>query len=260
MKKSNQTTFQSHPWHGISPGPESPEIVNAYIEIVPTDAVKYELDKESGILKVDRPQRFSSQCPTLYGFIPQTYCGDQVAKRCAERTGYKDIHGDGDPIDICVLTEKVVSNGNLLVHAVPIGGFRMVDGNEADDKIIAVLESDLVYGELQYIAQLPRPLLDRLKHYFLTYKQIPGEGKRSVEIAEVYDRPEALEVIRRSMRDYDKLFTEPVVSKPSRKAAPATAPRRKSPAVKAPAGRSASGKGASGKGASGKGASGKGSK
>ncbi|NPC73638.1 inorganic pyrophosphatase [Corallococcus sp. AB004] len=232
MKKSTQTQSQAHPWHGISPGPEAPEVVTAYIEIVPTDAVKYEMDKESGILMLDRPQRFSSQCPTLYGFIPRTYCGEQVAKRCAERTGHKDIHGDGDPIDICVLTEKVVSNGNLLVHAVPVGGFRMVDGNEADDKIIAVLESDLVYGELQYIAQLPRPLLDRLKHYFLTYKQIPGEGKRSVEIAEVYDRQEAMEVIRRSMRDYDKLFVEPE-AKPAKKSAPAA--RRKTSVAKAAA-------------------------
>ncbi|QSQ13709.1 inorganic pyrophosphatase [Myxococcus landrumensis] len=209
MKKpAPQKSFASHPWHGITPGDNSPETVTAYIEIVPTDAVKYELDKESGILMLDRPQRFSSQCPTLYGFIPQTYCDELVAKRCAERTGLRDVKGDGDPIDICVLTEKVVSNGNLLVRAVPVGGFRMVDGNEADDKIIAVLESDLVYGELQHIAQLPRPLLDRLKHYFLTYKQIPGEGKRSVEIAEVYDRPEALEVIRRSMKDYDRVFRQ----------------------------------------------------
>ncbi|RKH42058.1 inorganic pyrophosphatase [Corallococcus sp. AB049A] len=235
MKKSTQTPSQAHPWHGISPGPEAPEVVTAYIEIVPTDAVKYEMDKESGILMLDRPQRFSSQCPTLYGFIPRTYCGEQVAKRCAERTGVKDIHGDGDPIDICVLTEKVVSNGNLLVHAVPVGGFRMIDGNEADDKIIAVLESDLVYGELQYIAQLPRPLLDRLKHYFLTYKQIPGEGKRSVEIAEVYDRQEAMEVIRRSMRDYDKLFVEPE-AKPAKKSAARKAPASKS-AAKGPTGR-----------------------
>ncbi|MCP3098952.1 inorganic pyrophosphatase [Myxococcus sp. K15C18031901] len=210
MKKTAPlTTFTAHPWHGVTPGAEAPEVITAYIEIVPTDAVKYELDKESGILMLDRPQRFSSQCPSLYGFIPRTYCDELVAKRCAERTGLKDIRGDGDPIDVCVLTEKVVSNGNLLVHAVPVGGFRMVDGNEADDKIIAVLESDLVYGELQHIAQLPRPLLDRLKHYFLTYKQIPGEGKRSVEIAEVYDRPEALEVIRRSMKDYDRVFGQP---------------------------------------------------
>ncbi|QDE85144.1 MULTISPECIES: inorganic pyrophosphatase [Myxococcus] len=206
MKKPIQTTSQAHPWHGITPGEDAPEIVTAYIEIVPTDAVKYELDKESGILKLDRPQRFSSQCPTLYGFIPQTYCDELVAKRCAERTGLKDIKGDGDPIDICVLTEKVISSGNLLVRAIPIGGFRMVDGDEADDKIIAVLESDLVYGELQHLAQLPRALLDRLKHYFLTYKQIPGEGKRSVEIAEVYDQPEALEVIKRSMKDYERIY------------------------------------------------------
>jgi inorganic pyrophosphatase len=220
MKKPVQSTSQAHPWHGITPGSEAPAVVTAYIEIVPTDAVKYELDKESGILKLDRPQRFSSQCPTLYGFIPRTYCDELVAKRCAERTGLKEIRGDGDPIDICVLTEKVISNGNLLVHAVPIGGFRMVDGNEADDKIIAVLESDLVYGEIQHIAQLPRPLLDRLKHYFLTYKQIPGEGKRSVEIAEVYDRSEALEVIKRSMKDYDRVYGDAVKS-PAAKKAPA---------------------------------------
>ncbi|WP_233576594.1 inorganic pyrophosphatase [Citreicoccus inhibens] len=229
MKKTaQQSSYQLHPWHGVTPGSEAPEVVTAYIEIVPTDAVKYELDKESGILKLDRPQRFSSQCPSLYGFIPQTYCDELVAKRCAERTGMRDVHGDRDPIDICVLTEKVVSTGNLLVRAVPVGGFRMVDGNEADDKIIAVLESDLVYGELQHIAQLPRPLLDRLKHYFLTYKQLPGEGKRSVDIAEVYDRPEALEVIKRSMKDYERVFGNP---KPApvtkRRASPPPAPARR---------------------------------
>jgi len=225
MKKPIQTTSQAHPWHGITPGEDAPEIVTAYIEIVPTDAVKYELDKESGILKLDRPQRFSSQCPTLYGFIPQTYCDELVAKRCAERTGLKDIKGDGDPIDICVLTEKVISSGNLLVRAIPIGGFRMVDGDEADDKIIAVLESDLVYGELQHLAQLPRALLDRLKHYFLTYKQIPGEGKRSVEIAEVYDQPEALEVSKRSMKDYERLYG-PKASMTMSRARPARAARK----------------------------------
>lgn len=206
MKKPPLHWFQAHPWHGVSPGEDAPEVVTAYIELVPTDAVKYELDKETGILRLDRPQQFSSQCPTPYGFIPRTFCGVQVAKRAAERTGHKDIQGDGDPMDICVLTEKVITSGNLLVRAVPIGGFRMVDGNEADDKILAVLESDLAYGEIVHMAQAPRAMVDRLKHYFLTYKQIPGEGKRKVEIAEVYDRPEALEVIRRSMKDYQKLY------------------------------------------------------
>jgi inorganic pyrophosphatase len=206
MKKAPLHAFQAHPWHGVDPGEDAPAIVTAYIELVPTDAVKYELDKETGILRLDRPQQFSSQCPTLYGFIPQTFCGPQVARRAAERTSHKDIQGDGDPMDICVLTEKSISSGNLLVRAVPIGGLRMIDGNEADDKIIAVLESDLAYGEIQHLAQAPSAMLARLKHYFLTYKQIPGEGKRKVEIAEVYDRPEAHEVIRRSMKDYQRLY------------------------------------------------------
>ncbi len=190
-----------------------PRVVTTYIEIVPTDAVKYELDKETGLLRLDRPQRFSSQCPTLYGFIPQTFCGEPVAKRCAERTGLKDIQGDGDPLDICVLTEKVIPTGALLVRAIPVGGFRMVDGNEADDKIIAVLESDLVYGELQHVAQLPTALVERLKHYFLTYKQIPSEVKRSVQIVEMYDQSEAHEIIRRSMKDYQKDYGQASASK-----------------------------------------------
>ncbi len=206
MKKPQWHAFQAHPWHGVSPGEDAPHIVTAYIELVPTDTVKYELDKEAGILRLDRPQQFSSHCPTPYGFIPRTFCGTQVAKRAAERTGLKDVEGDGDPLDICVLTEKTITSGNLLVRAVPIGGLRMIDGNEADDKIIAVLESDLAYGEVQHLAQSPRAMVDRIKHYFLTYKQIPGEGRRKVEIAEVYDRPEALEMIRRSMKDYQRLY------------------------------------------------------
>lgn len=214
-KKPQQThSFQAHPWHGISPGDEAPEVVTAYIEMVPTDTVKYELDKETGILRLDRPQQFSSQCPTLYGFIPQTYCDELVAKRCAERTGNKGIKGDGDPLDICVLTEKVIPSGALLVRAVPVGGFRMVDGNEADDKIIAVLESDLVYGALHHVVQLPTALVERLRHYFLTYKQIPSQAKRSVEIVEMYDRSEAHEVIMRSMKDYQRVYGEPA---PTRK-------------------------------------------
>ena len=218
-KQPHPYSSQAHPWHGVSPGAEAPEVVTAYIEIVPTDTVKYELDKETGLLRLDRPQRFSSQCPTLYGFIPQTYCDQLVAKRAAERTGIKGIKGDGDPLDICVLTEKVIPSGALLVRAVPVGGFRMVDGKEADDKIIAVLESDLVYGALQHVAQLPTALVERLKHYFLTYKQIPSEVKRSVEIVEMYDQSEAHEIIRRSMKDYQKDYGQPVARKPrSRKA------------------------------------------
>ncbi|ATB27800.1 inorganic pyrophosphatase [Melittangium boletus] len=215
-KKPQTHNFQAHPWHGISPGEEAPETVTTYVEIVPTDTVKYELDKEAGILRLDRPQRFSSQCPTLYGFIPQTFCDELVAKRCAERTGIKDIKGDGDPLDICVLTEKVIPTGALLVRAVPVGGFRMIDGNEADDKIIAVLESDLVYGAFQHVAQLPTALVERLKHYFLTYKQIPSQAKRAVEIVEMYDRSEAHEVIVRSMKDYQRVYGQGATSKSRR--------------------------------------------
>lgn len=201
--------FQAHPWHGVSPGEKAPAELNAYIEIVPTDPVKYELDKPSGHLRVDRPQRFSSMCPTLYGFIPQTFCGEEVGALCAERTGLTGIEGDGDPMDICVLTEKAFAHGSFFLHARPIGGFRMIDGQQADDKIIAVLTSDVAYGHIEDISGCPKGLVDRLKHYFLTYKQLPGEAPRRVEIASVYDRAEAYEVIERSLRDYRQRFGDP---------------------------------------------------
>jgi inorganic pyrophosphatase len=207
-KDSNHSRmmFQAHPWHGVSPGKEAPQTVTAFIEIVPTDAVKYELDKETGHLRVDRPQRFSSMCPSLYGFIPQTFCGEQVAQLCAERTDACDIKGDGDPMDICVLTEKTFAQGNFFLQAKPIGGLRMIDGEQADDKIIAVLEADLAYGHVKDIDECPKALIDRLKHYFLSYKQLPGDAPRRVEIVDVYDRAEALDVITRSLSDYQKQF------------------------------------------------------
>jgi len=198
--------LQAHPWHGVSPGERAPEAVNAYIEIVPTDAVKYELDKASGHLRIDRPQRFSSMCPTLYGFIPQTYCGAQVGELCSERTGVPGIEGDGDPMDICVLTEKSFAHGNFFLTAKPIGGFRMIDGKQADDKIIAVLVADLAYGHLEDIGDCPKALIDRLRHYFLSYKQFPEDAPRRVEIASAYDRSEAFEVINRSLEDYATQF------------------------------------------------------
>ena len=202
------TLFQAHPWHGVTPG-DPGGFVNAYIEIVPSDVVKYELDKPSGHLRIDRPQRYSSLAPSLYGFIPQTYCGDRVAARCAERTGGSGIHGDRDPMDICVLTEKGNAHGGFLLRARPVGGLRMLDGDEADDKVLAVLENDLVFGAMEDVAQVPGGLVDRLRHYFLSYKQIPGAGPRKVQIAEVYGRAEAVEVIRRSIDDYREKFGDP---------------------------------------------------
>jgi inorganic pyrophosphatase len=202
------TLFQAHPWHGVPPG-DPADMVNAYIEIVPTDVVKYELDKPSGHLRIDRPQRYSSLTPSLYGFIPQTYCGERVAARCAERTGTPGIRGDRDPMDICVLTEKGNAHGGFLLRARPVGGLRMLDGDEADDKVLAVLENDLVFGDMHDVSQVPRGLIDRLRHYFLSYKQIPGAGPRKVQIAEVYGRAEAVEVIRRSIDDYRDRFGAP---------------------------------------------------
>ncbi len=211
-ERSSARQFQAHPWHGLTPGKGAPETVNAFIEIVPTDVVKYELDKRSGHLHVDRPQIFSSMCPSLYGFIPQTFCGDEVAKLSAERTGTSDIKGDGDPMDICVLTEKTFAQGNFFLRAKPIGGLRMIDGEQADDKIISILESDLAYGHIRDIRECPKALVDRLNHYFLSYKQLPGDAPRRVEIVDLYDREEALDVIRRSLIDYKNNFADSLMS------------------------------------------------
>ena len=204
-----EVLFQAHPWHGISPGERAPGLVRSYIEIVPTDTVKYELDKPSGHLRIDRPQRYSSVCPTLYGFVPQTYCGDLTAKRCSDKHGLEGIHGDGDPLDICVLSEKPFTHGAFLCDARPVGGLRMIDGNEDDDKIIAVLENDLAFGYIQDIKDVPAGLLERLKHYFLSYKQMPDVPERKVEIADTYGRDEALEVLHCSMQDYRDTYGQP---------------------------------------------------
>lgn len=197
--------YKSHPWHGISIGKDAPETVTAFIEVVPTDTVKYEIDKDSGYLMLDRPQKYSNVVPALYGFLPQTFCGNLVGEFCMEKTGKTDIKGDGDPIDICVLTEKDITHGDILVHARPIGGFRMLDGNEADDKIIAVLNNDVVYEVFKDIADLPPIVVERLKHYFLTYKDMPGKEKET-EITHIYGKEEAYEIIQRSMVDYRKRF------------------------------------------------------
>jgi inorganic pyrophosphatase len=201
--------FKAHPWHGVPIGKDAPTVVTSYIEIVPTDTVKYEIDKLTGHLKIDRPQKYSNICPTLYGFIPRTFCAERVGALCAERIGQSGIIGDGDPLDICVLTEKTIPRGDILLQAIPIGGLRMIDRNEADDKIIAVMQGDAVYGGWRDISECPSVLIERLKHYFLTYKDAPGSSERRCEITRVYDRQEAYEVIRRSQEDYTARFGDP---------------------------------------------------
>lgn len=195
-----------HPWHGISYGEKAPEIITSYIEMVPADHVKYEIDKETGYRKVDRPQKFSNIIPALYGFVPQTYCGESVAQFANEKTGRTSIVGDGDPLDICVLSERNITSGDIILEAIPIGGFRMIDKNEADDKIIAVMAKDEVYSQWKDISEVPEQIINRLRHYFLTYKNIPGESQAVVEITETYGREVALEVIKRSIDDYNKTF------------------------------------------------------
>ncbi len=198
--------FKSHPWHGISIGENAPQIITAFIEIVPTDTVKYEIDKESGYLKIDRPQKFSNVVPTLYGFIPQTYCDVKVAEYAALKSGKVVTKGDGDPLDICVLSEKTVTHGDIILQAIPIGGFRLIDKGEADDKIIAVMKGDEVFEGWKDITDCTNAVVDRLKHYFLTYKNIPGAEKPTCEITHIYGREEAYEVIKRSREDYINKF------------------------------------------------------
>jgi inorganic pyrophosphatase len=197
--------FKPHPWHGISPGEAVPDELQCFIEVVPSDTLKYEIDKVSGYLKVDRPQKYSSICPVLYGFVPQTFCGEAVAAFSSQKTGLR-LEGDHDPLDICVFTDRPIQHGNVLVECIPIGGLRMVDHNEADDKIVAVLKDDATYGSWKEISQAPFSVLDRLRHYFITYKQAPGAVSSSCEITHTYGREEAHEVIRRSLADYQTRF------------------------------------------------------
>jgi inorganic pyrophosphatase len=188
--------WRPHPWHGLEVGPDAPSIVHAYIEITPFDHVKYEIDKKTGYLRVDRPQRTSSHPPTLYGFVPRTYCGHRIGHMSPNAQ-----KGDGDPMDICVLTERNVDKAEVIVNARVIGGMQMVDGGEADDKIIAVLDNDEFYGDIQDVSELPAVLVERLRHYFLTYKLVPGKEQK-VSIDSIYGREQAEKVIKASMEDY----------------------------------------------------------
>ena len=198
--------YQSHPWHGLAIGPQAPQVVTVYIELVPADTVKYEIDKRSGILKLDRPQRYSSLSPEPYGFIPRTLCGASVAALAADASGRPGVKGDMDPLDVCVLTERAINHGGVVVRARPIGGLRMFDGEEVDDKIIAVLESDPTYESWTELDHCPPVLIDRIQHYFLTYKDMPGVAGARVVMAGVYGAATAREVIARSQADYAEKF------------------------------------------------------
>lgn len=195
---------KAHPWHGVELGDNAPEELTAFIEIVPTDTIKYEIDKASGYLSIDRPQEFSNTVPALYGFFPKTYCSHRVAELMNNTLGRDDIEGDGDPLDVCVLTEKDVTHGDIIAMVRPIGGLSLLDDVQADDKIIAVLTNDSIYGEFHDIYDLPDKIVKRLVHYFTTYKDLPyGKGRRMV-LAEIYGRKKAYDIIMRSVEDYER--------------------------------------------------------
>lgn len=196
--------FRPHPWHGLDPGPDAPSVVNAFIEITPFDLVKYETDKVSGYLRVDRPHRTSSLPPTLYGFIPGTYAGERVAALMRGAA-----QGDGDPIDICVMSERPIARAEVLVSARIVGGIPMLDHGEADDKLIAVLTNDNIWKDVREAAELPQTLVDRLRHYFSTYKLLPGEPAQRVKVGGPYGRVHAERVIEAAIEDYRACFRRP---------------------------------------------------
>ncbi len=193
--------WRPHPWHGLEAGPEPPRLVHAFIEITPFDLIKYEVDKTTGYLRVDRPQRSTSSPPALYGFIPRTYCGERVADLSPAATS-----ADGDPMDICVLSERPINRAEVFMVAKVVGGLQVIDCDEADDKIIAVLRDDKVWGAADDLADLPEILIERLRHYFGTYKLVPGKAQ-DIRIESIYDRHHAHKVVSASLEDYAALYT-----------------------------------------------------
>lgn len=189
-----------HPWHGLDPGPAPPSSLDAYVEITPFDLVKYEVDKTSGYLRVDRAQRTSSLPPALYGFIPRTYAAERVARLMEGAEG-----GDLDPLDICVLSERPIARAEVLVRATVVGGIPMLDEGLADDKIIGILEDDPVFGHVREIEDVPDVLVGRLRHYFSTYKLRP-ERSGSVTVGEPYGRAHAEAVVSAALEDYREEF------------------------------------------------------
>lgn len=200
---SERTSFyrwRPHPWHGLEVGKRPPRLVHAYVEITPFDLVKYEVDKVTGYMRVDRPQRSSSQPPALYGFIPQTYCAERV-----EALSPNAVRGDGDPLDICVFSERPISKSEVILNAKVVGGLQAIDGGEADDKIVAVLENDYFYGAMEDISDLQDILIERLRHYFATYKMVPGQKSQMI-VEAVYGREHALKVVGAAIEDYEEAF------------------------------------------------------
>ena len=174
----------SHPWHGVPSGDNVPRIVNAVTEIPQGSRAKYEIDKDSGLLKLDRVIYSSFYYPCNYGFIPQTY-GD-----------------DKDPLDILVITTLSVQ-AMCLMQAKVIGVMQMVDSGDADDKIIAVAANDPGVNHYNNIEELPRHFFDELRHFFEEYKKLEN---KTVTVEEFGDKSTALKIIEDAVKFYKETF------------------------------------------------------
>jgi inorganic pyrophosphatase len=180
------TTQVLHPWHGVPYGEQAPRIVNAVIEIPKGSRAKYEIDKPSGLLKLDRVIYSSFYYPTNYGFIPQTY-GD-----------------DKDPLDILVISSLEIVP-LCLVTAKVIGVMQMIDGGDADDKIIAVAAHDPSINYINNIEELPKHFFDEMRHFFQEYKRLEN---KEVVVEEFQDKSRALVIVEEAIANYKRLFID----------------------------------------------------
>ncbi len=173
-----------HPWHGISSGEEAPSIVNAIIEISQGSRAKYEIDKASGLLKLDRVIYSSFYYPYNYGFIPQTYGGDK------------------DPLDIIVLS-SIHIQPLCIVQAKVIGVMQMIDSGDADDKIIAVAAHDKSVSHINNIEEMPQHFFDELQQFFEEYKKLEN---KMVKVEEFQNREKAMLIIEEAIQLYQQKF------------------------------------------------------
>lgn len=174
----------SNPWHRVSVGENAPEVVNGIIEIPKNTRAKYELDKDTGLLRMDRVLYSSVYYPANYGFIPQTYCDDN------------------DPLDILVLTQ-ITMVPMCIVDAKVIGVMRMLDDGELDDKIIAVAANDMSVNHINDISELPRHFFQELQRFFEDYKKLE---KKPVEVQGFQNVDVAKQIIQQSMEDYNEMI------------------------------------------------------
>ena len=165
--------FRPHPWHGLEAGPNPPEVLNAFIEITPFDLMKYEVDKVSGYLRVDRPQRSSSQHPALYGFVPRTYCGPRVAKLARREAGRRRSARHLRAQRACHRAQR--NHRALPRHRRPADDRRRRGGRQDHQR---PRQRQRVGRRARTLSDVPPVLVDRLEHYFETYKLMPGEKKR----------------------------------------------------------------------------------